>query len=105
MNGRQDRIILVEGLCLGAAARRVRRIKGQLGQEPLSAVVASGDLFQLGDVGGPEMSVIVAPVEVRLVPLPNGRKFAWPGRPSLSHSGYHRGKGWPVLGRRLWHMH
>jgi hypothetical protein len=43
--------------------------RGQLGQEPLAALVASGDLLQLGDVDGPESSVVVQPVEVRLVPL------------------------------------
>src|ERR1700730_11522688 len=42
MDGRQDRIILVEAFRLGTATRRVRGIKGQLGQEPLSALVASG---------------------------------------------------------------
>ena len=59
MDGRQDRIIIIETFRLGTATRRVRRIKGQLGQEPLAAVVASGDLLQLGDVDGPESSVVV----------------------------------------------
>src|SRR5258708_26022081 len=103
MDGRQDRII-IESFRLGTATRCVGRIKGQLGQEPLSALVASGDLLQLGDVSGAEMSIIVQPVEVRLVPLPNESKFRWPGRLAFSHSSNHLGKGWPVLGRRLLHV-
>src|SRR5467141_3609558 len=105
MDGRQDRIIIIETFRLGTATRCVGRIKGQLGQEPLSALVASGDLVQLGDVSGPESSIIVQPVEVRLVPLPNESKFRWPGRLAFSHSSNHLGKGWPVLGRRLWNVH
>ena len=104
MDGRQDRIIIVEAFRLGTATRGVGRIKGQLGQEPLSALVASGDLLQLGDVDGPESSIIVQPVEVRLAPLPNESKFRWLGRLAFSHSSNHLGKGWPVLGCRLWNV-
>src|ERR1700687_6290931 len=104
MDGRQDRIIIIETFRLGTATRGVRGIKGQHGQEPLSALVASGDLLQLGDVSGTEMSIIVQPVEVRLVPLPNESKFAWPGRLAFFHSSNHLWKGWAVLGRRLWNV-
>src|ERR1700720_4906075 len=93
MDGRQDRIIIIETFRLGTATRCVGRIKGQLGQEPLSALVASGDLLQLGDVSGAEMSIIVQPVEVRLVPVPNESKFAWPGR---LHLNIHRQR-WPRI--------
>jgi hypothetical protein len=35
MNGGQDRVIVVEGICASPATRRVRRIEGQLSEKPV----------------------------------------------------------------------
>jgi hypothetical protein len=59
MDGGQDRVIFVERIGASAAARRVRRIEGELGEKPLSRFVSGRNLLQLGDVGGSQMTVIV----------------------------------------------
>src|SRR6516164_1081813 len=104
MDRRQDRIILVKRIRPRAATRCVRWIEGQLGEKPLSAFVASRDLFQLGNIGGAEMSVIVQPLQVWLVPLPNELKFRWPSRFAVSHSANKLGKARPIFSPRLRHL-
>ena len=80
MDGGEDQVILVQQRDARLVGGRVRRIQGQVGQEPLARRIAGRDLLQLQQVSQPDVGILVDALQMGLVPKPRAAKFGRPAR-------------------------
>ena len=80
VDGRQDQIVFVKERPTCLCAARIRRIKGQFGQEALAAGVAESNLLQLVEVSGTGSRIIVETLEQRLIPVAHEPDLPLPRR-------------------------
>ena len=78
MDRRQDQVILIEQRYTGLIAGCIRRVEGQFCQKPLARRIAGRDLFELKQVGFPNLGILMNAVEMRFVPESDQFDF---GRP------------------------
>src|SRR6202035_2346703 len=81
MDGRKDRIILIEQRQAGLIPGRIRRIERQFCQETLPRGIPARDLFKLDQVGAPRHGVLMQPFELRFVPPTGALEFSRPAAP------------------------
>ncbi len=99
MDGREDQVVLVLQRHARPAARGLRRVEHQLGQEGLGRGIAGGDLLDLHQVGAARLGVLVQAVQMRLVPAPGQSQSGRPVRLGCHRSGEIRPAGGGTGGR------
>src|SRR5439155_23429652 len=68
VDSREVQVVLIKERYAGLVAGRIGRIERQLGEEALARRIAAGSLFKLDEVGATGLSILVDPVQMRLVP-------------------------------------
>ena len=100
VDGREDKVVLVEQRIAGAIAGGVRRIERQLGQEPLAAGIGRGDLHELQQIGLAQHCIVIDALKMRFVPKADEVKLGRPSRRPAADQANRLDESGPMLGRR-----
>ena len=79
MDRRQDQVVLIQERHAGLIAGRARWVEGEFRKEAFAGRISASDLFELNEIGTPNLCIFVDAIEMWVVPetgtLQIGRPF------------------------------